>query len=245
VIGVDPDGDGKGEPVLTHRMPNVGRTYPAAEPQTSDEFDAPALGMQWQWNANPLPEWASLTKRPGFLRLASVPAPKTRLDLSPAPHSIYDAPNFLLQKFPAPEFTVTTKIEFAPQTDGEIAGLTVYGYNYALLGLRRYAFRPQLVLIVNDGADKLGAEERTVATAPLPAGAAYLRVTVTKRNTDAMGQFSFSSDNQTFTPIGEPFKASVDRWIGAKVGLIATAPSSATKTAAADFDWFRVTPVIQ
>ncbi|MEO6995352.1 MAG: glycoside hydrolase 43 family protein, partial [Lacunisphaera sp.] len=131
VIGVDPDGNGKGEPVLTHKKPNVGRTYPAAEPQTSDEFNAPALGLQWQWNTNPQPEWASLTKRPGFLRLASVPAPKTRLDLSPAPHSIYDAPNFLLQKFPAPAFTVTTKMEFAPQTDGETAGLTVYGYNYA------------------------------------------------------------------------------------------------------------------
>ena len=120
-------------------------------------------------------------------------------------------------------------MESAPHAHGEIAGLTVYGYNYALLGLRRSPAGQQVVLIVNDGADKLGAEEREVATAPLPEGAAYLRVTVTKRNDDAMGQFSFSADNRSFTPIGQPFKASVDRWIGAKVGLIASAPSSATR----------------
>ena len=109
VIGADPDGDGKGEPVLIHRKPNVGHDYPATAPQTSDEFDRPMLGRQWQWNANPRADWASLTSRPGFLRLASVPAPKSRNDLSPATHTIYDAPNFLLQKLSAPEFTVTRR----------------------------------------------------------------------------------------------------------------------------------------
>jgi beta-xylosidase len=60
VMGHDPDGDGKGEPVLVHAKPNVGRTYPVAAPQTSDEFEGAALGLQWQWNANPRPEWAVL-----------------------------------------------------------------------------------------------------------------------------------------------------------------------------------------
>ena len=39
VIGADPDGDGRGEPVLTHRMPRVTR-QPFAAPQVNDEFDA-------------------------------------------------------------------------------------------------------------------------------------------------------------------------------------------------------------
>jgi hypothetical protein len=48
-----------------------------------------------------------------------------------------------------------------------------------------------------------------------------------------------------FVPVGEPFPSSVDRWIGAKVGLLATAAPGATQTGHADFDWFRVTAPIE
>ena len=33
---------------LEGKKPNAGRVHPVAVPQTSDEFDAPALGLQWQ-----------------------------------------------------------------------------------------------------------------------------------------------------------------------------------------------------
>jgi beta-xylosidase len=240
VIGDDPDHTGKGQPVLVHAKPNVGKTYPITEPQTSDEFDGQTLGLQWQWNANPRDEWISFSAHPGFLRLASVPAPLTRNNGTPATKNIYDAPNFLLQKFPATEFTVTTEMEFAPAADGEIAGLTVFGYDYALLGLRKTAGGVRLVYVVNSGASR-GAEEREVASVDTKNSPAYLRVTVSN---GARCQFAYSFDNQTFTPIGEPFRASVDRWIGAKVGVIASAPADATKTGFADFDWFHVTPTI-
>jgi beta-xylosidase len=239
VIGDDPDHTGKGQPVLVHAKPNVGRTYPITAPQTSDEFDGKTLGLQWQWNANPRDGWASFSARPGFLRLASVPAPKTRNDGTPATNNIYDAPNFLLQKFPAPEFVATTRLQFAPAAGGEFAGLTVFGYDYALLGLRRTADGLRLVYLVNQGANR-GAEDREIAGVDTTNSAVYLRVTV---GSGAICRFAYSFDNQTFTPIGEPFKASVDRWIGAKVGVIAIAPSTATKTGYADFDWFRVTPM--
>ncbi len=240
VIGSDPDGDGKGEPVLTHKKPNVGRNYPATAPQTSDEFEGEKLGLQWQWNANPRPEWSSLTARPGFLRLSSVPAPKTRNDFSPAPHSIYDAPNLLLQKFPAPEFTVTTSVDFAPGENGETAGLIVFGFDYTLLGMRETQKGLRLGLFANPGADKLGHEEHEVAGVNLKNGRAFLRVSVTHVGSDAICQFSYSLDQHQYIPIGEPFKAIGDRWIGAKVGLVATAVPDATHTGHADFDWFKV-----
>ena len=210
-----------------------------AAPQTSDEFAAPVLGLQWQWNANPRPDWASLAARPGFLRLASVPAPATRNDDSPSPQSLYDAPNFLLQKFGAPEFTATTALEFAPATDGEMAGLVLFGYNYAVLGLRRVGPETKLMLRVNLDANQPGQQEREVASVPAPAGPVYLRVTV---DTKAVCRFAYSFDNRSFTAIGEPFQATVDRWIGAKFGLIATAAPNATATGHADFNWFHVTP---
>ena len=242
VIGNDPDGDGKGEPVLTHRKPNVGRPYPSATPQTTDGFDGPALGLQWQWNANPRPEWASLASRPGYLRLACVSAPSTRNDLSPGPRTIYDAPNFLLQKFPAPDFTVTTKVEFSPSNEADRAGLAVFGYDYALLALRRTPAGQFVSFNLNAGADKLGAMEHEVACATVQDGPVYLQVTVTRSGPDAICRFAYSVDNRKFHAIGEPFKASVGRWVGAKVGLIATAAPGASTTGQADFDWFRVTP---
>ena len=239
VIGSDPAGTGKGEPVLVHAKPNVGRTYPVAAPQTSDEFAGPALGLPWQWNANPQPGWAALDARPGFLRLASVGAPRTRTDGTPAGNNRYDVPNFLLQKFPAPAFTVTTELEFAPAAEGEIAGLVVFGYDYALLGLRRTAEGRRLVLLVNQGANRPGAEEHEVAAVDAKDAPLYLRVTVAK---DANCRFAYSYDNLTFTAIGPPFRATGEQWTGAKVGLFASAPTAAVKTGHADFDWFRVTP---
>jgi beta-xylosidase len=240
VIGSDPAGTGKGEPVVVHAKPNVGRTYPVAAPQTSDEFEGPALGLQWQWNANPQPGWAALDARPGFLRLASVGAPSTRTDGMPVANNRYDVPNLLLQKFPASEFTVTTALQFAPAAEGEIAGLVVFGYDYALLGVRRTAEGLRLVLLVNQGANRPGAEEHEVAVVDAKDAPVYLRVTVGK---DANCRFAYSYDNQAFTAIGQPFRASGEQWTGAKVGLFASAPTAAVKTGHADFDWFRVTPV--
>jgi len=238
VIGEDPTGSGKGQPVLSYRKPKVGSVYPRAEPQTSDEFGGGVLGLQWQWNANPRPEWSSLDARPGYLRLACVPAPATRNNGLAAPHSIYDASNFLLQKFPAPEFTVTTAMEFAPVADGDRAGLVVFGYDYAFLGLERSAVGEKLVYRINHGANRPGAQEREIASAAAAAGPVYLRVSV---RPDATCTFSYSFDHRSFTSLGGPFLASGDRWIGAKVGLIANAAPGTPASGFADFDWFRVT----
>ncbi|MHB8899881.1 MAG: glycoside hydrolase 43 family protein, partial [Thermoguttaceae bacterium] len=72
LIGQDVDGDGIGEPVLHYRKPIQG--YPITAPPTSDEFELPKLGVQWEWNHNPRDTHWSLSEQPGRLRLrASVP----------------------------------------------------------------------------------------------------------------------------------------------------------------------------
>jgi beta-xylosidase len=50
LIGEDGPRPGTGQPVMTHAKPVAGA--PLSAPPTSDEFDGPALGLQWQWNAN-------------------------------------------------------------------------------------------------------------------------------------------------------------------------------------------------
>jgi beta-xylosidase len=212
----------KGEPVLVHAKPSL-PPQPVAVPPTTDEFTAPALGLQWQWQANPGDNWYSLAARPGHLRLLGQPEPKSS--------NLYEAPFLLLQKFPALEFAATTKLEFAPQHDGASAGLMVFGFDYAWIGYKQMHGGTKLVLSVRRDAVK--GEMQGEYLAPVaPPPACYVRVTV---RDGGKCTFSFSTDGETFTRLGPEFTATVGRWVGAKVGLFAAGPGQA------DFDWFRVT----
>ena len=224
VIGDDPNGDGKGQPFLVHKKPAL-PVQPVELPATNDEFESSGLGLQWQWQANPDPGWFSLTSRSGALRLFAQPDPK--------PGNLYAAPNLLLQKFPALEFTVTTKLEFGPKADGDSAGLMVFGYDYAWLGLRSGGGQKLVLTTVKGANEEPLVEEVAFESAP---GPVYLRVTV---RAGALCRFSYSRDGAKFLAAGGEFKASVGRWVGAKVGLFAAGATGAY----ADFDWFHVTAV--
>jgi beta-xylosidase len=207
-----------GEPVLVHAKPTL-PVQPVAVPPTSDSFASPSLGLQWQWQANPGKDWFSLTARPGTLRLFAQPEPK--------PRNLYDAPFLLMQKFPAEEFSVTTRLD---QTTAAQSGLIVFGFNYAWIGVRD----GRLVQVtVMQAADKPVETEKVIAGQL--AGPVYLRVEVAA---GGRCRFSFSVDGRTFTALGDVFTASVGRWVGAKVGLFAAGAESTF----ADFGDFVVEP---
>jgi beta-xylosidase len=229
LMGVDPDGDGTGEPVLTYRKPNVGRAWPTQTPPDSDEFNANGLGPQWQWHANPQPNWMFPSGALGLIRLFNVPLPEGF-------RNFWDVPNLLLQKFPAPAFTVTTKVTFTPRTDGERTGLIVMGLDYAYLSIVK---RPEGLFVsqtVCKNAEAHAAEKEG-AGVPVRGDTFYLRVRVSE---GAVCRFSYSADGQNFVPAGEPFQAREGRWIGAKVGLFAVRAGETREYGYADFDWFRV-----
>lgn len=229
VIGADPDGDGTGEPVLTYKKPNVGRSWPTITPPDSDEFAGNGLGLQWQWHANPQPNWAFPAGGLGFLRIFNVPLPEDFRNL-------WDVPNLLLQKFSAPEFTVTTKLTFTPRTDDEETGLVVMGLDYAYVSLKKKSEGLFVSQTVAKDAES-GAKGKEGAGVALKGNTFYLRVKVSK---DAICTFSYSNDGTTFSPVGEPFPARKGKWIGAKVGLFAVRTGKTRETGYADFDWFRV-----
>ena len=172
VMGVDRDGDGRGEPVRAHAKPKVAGRVLVEAPVTSDEFGSSRLGQQWQWQANPREGWMSLSAAPGALRLFSQPAP--------AADNLWLVPNLLLQKLPAEEFVVTAALRFAPRSDGESAGLLVSGPDYAWVGLRRVNGELRLVLRSLKGAKDAPADspEQETVNLPAPAGVVYLRVTM-------------------------------------------------------------------
>ncbi|WP_242510109.1 glycoside hydrolase family 43 protein [Hymenobacter persicinus] len=232
VIGEDPDGDGKGQPVLTYRKPAVkAPAQPLATPPTSDEFSATQLGLQWQWHANPQDYWAYLNGPQGYLRLYSVLLPEDYKNL-------WQVPNLLLQKLPAEAFTATTKLTFAPRVEGEKVGLVMMGLDYAYLALSYRNGQLQLSQSVCRQADKLSPETTTAPVpGPAPGQPVYLRVAV---RPGAKCQFSYSLDGQQFQFLGAEFQAVEGKWIGAKVGLFSTRPTKFNDSGNTDVDWFRI-----
>jgi beta-xylosidase len=230
VIGVDKDGDGKGEPVLVYKKPNVGKVYPVATPLESDEFNAPGLGMQWQWHANPQPNWAFTTGGLGFLRMVCIPQPANYINF-------WDIPNLLLQKFPAPEFMVTTKMTFNPKYNDDRTGLIVMGQDYAYLSVKQAGNGLAVSQTVCKDAIKQGKETES-NTVQLKSSTFYLRVKV---KDGAICQFSCSNDVKEFFNVGDSFTAKKGLWIGAKVGLFSTRSTyKPGEVGYTDVDWFRV-----
>lgn len=238
VIGVDKDGDGKGEPVLNYKKPNVGKTYPVATPPDSDEFNDYKLGLQWQWQANPQPYWAFPTGT--ALRLFSYELQK-KYPYQPIDSikNYWLVPNLLLQKFPAEEFMVTTKLSFHPRLDNEKAGLIIQGADIAYISIVKRKDGNYISYSQSINADKGGAE--TVQDGEKVSNTdIYFRVKVTK---GAIANFSYSVDGVNFKSLGNELKCKPGRWIGAKVGLFCTRTVKTNDSGYADIDWFRVEPV--
>lgn len=229
VIGIDPDGDGVGEPVQSYQKPNVGRSWPVVTPSESDEFNQNILGSQWQWQANPSTNWAFPAGAPGFIRLFNVRLPDDY-------QNFWNVPNLLLQKFPAPEFTATTKLTFTPRADNEKTGLIVMGQHYAYLSVQKKAGATFVAQTICKDAEHHAVEIDGPPVA-LRSNTIYLRVSVAG---NAICRFSFSVDGSNFSAIGEPFVARPGKWIGAKVGIFAVGAGAEREMGYADFDWFRV-----
>ncbi|WP_343693352.1 glycoside hydrolase 43 family protein [Chitinophaga sp.] len=229
VIGIDKDGDGKGEPVITWKKPLAGSSLKT--PPTSDEFNSGEIGLQWQWQANPLPVWGMSAPSRGVLRLFSAKLPDSL-------YNYWEVPNLLLQKFPNDSFTVTTVCKFTPNPglEGERTGLIIMGSDYASLSILKKQKELQLVYSTCKNADKGKAESQQVITT-LADSTCYFRVQV---SAGAHCQFSYSMNGKDFTMIKETFAAKPGRWIGAKVGLFCTRPAQINDAGYADYDWFRI-----
>lgn len=226
VIGEDPDGDGKGQPVLTYTKPNVGgKTYPPTAPATTDDFSSPKLGLQWQWPANPQPSFYSLTARPGWMRLHAIaPAPDAK--------NLWDAPNLLLQKLPADAFTASTSINLSGLALNDRAGIVIMGQDYATLYVRRTD--AGLVLTLATCKDAIGGKpEKIEATMPVhgPDVSLFLHVApggvCTFGVSDAPGEVASPRD------FDFRFQSRMGRWIGAKVGVYASGDSPAAPASSA------------
>lgn len=227
VIGVDQNNDGIGEPVLTYKKPNVGKTYPIVTPPDSDEFNQPKLGLQWQWQANPEVYYGFPTAM-GHYTMYCRPKPEDAVNL-------YTISNLLLQKFPAEEFTATTKMTFNSRHDNEEVGFIIMGLDYSYIRLKKVVGNLYLSQVICEDANKNKAETESDKI-KIDTNTVYLQVKVSK---GGICEFFYSLDNKKFKSIGKAFKAREGRWIGSKIGFLALREGIINDAGSLDINWIR------
>ena len=202
-----------GQPVLTHAAPDVGRSFPPVAVQTSDEFNDDRLGVQWEWNHNPLD--ANWKLAGGFLRLTATRAT-----------DLVAARNTLTQVLFGPETTITTRLDTAAMRDGQRAGLGVLQVQPNWIGVVQTAGTRRLTWS-SAGAQLAG---------PALDGGVQLRLKIAAESVS----YEFSlDDGRSFTAFGSPARLRFSWWKGARPALFSFTTSDGD-AGTASFDWLHV-----
>lgn len=242
-----------GQPVLRHKKPNVGKTYPIENPVESDEFNTPVIGKQWQWHAN-YDQTFGMPTPYGYFRVFCHKQ-------SPDFKNMWEAGGLLLQKTPADNFSATAKLTMTAKDEGQYGGITVMGLDYSQLVVQRVGNEFQLQQRTCKQADKGKPETVTVIATFKPSATdkidyqpsihrdIFMRLNVkyiggkaadgTNKH-EAEVTFAYSLDGKKYTSCGTPFTMRQGKWIGAKIGLVAAEPAGKKVRGWIDVDWFRV-----
>lgn len=187
-----------GQPVAEHPLP--AENAPRYEIATSDDFSGDTLGLQWQWQANPKPEYYAML-RPGLKLFCRANSSRENF--------LWYAPNALTQIPQYQDLRVTVEVTLRPEQPGDLAALGIIGHSYGYLALEEGWLR----LYQGDVLDKeqLGAaRESLVCQIPYPSNKATLAVEVKD------GAFRFFAGD---TALGESIPLTCATWTGAKICL--------------------------
>lgn len=130
---------------------------------------------------------------------------------------LYDLPNMLTQKFPAPSFKIHTTVDLEQLQEEDEVGLTVLGYHYAGLSIKRKEQQVEVRSI--QGKNQEGVqEENSQFIVTLPLDRMVVEVEVTE---DAHCTFKVH-EKDGIQYIGPSFQATQGHWTGAQVGIYCT-----------------------
>lgn len=222
VIGDLLSGTTIGQPVSRHAMPDTGAVASHVRLQASDDFTRRTLGPQWEWNHNPDDRAWSLTARPGFLRLVARPA-----------EHLVTARNTLTQILQGPSSRITTRIDIRKMSDGQRAGLTLFGVKPSWIGAVRENGETRLTL-ASAGEEKPGPK--------ITVSVIELRADVGENQ---RVKYSYSLDGRSFQPLGDPIAlARFSWWKGSRPGVFTfnrdTSGRLGKSDGIVDIDRFRV-----
>lgn len=209
-IGQEQNGDSIGEPVARWRLPLPERADAFAL-RADDEFQGGALGLQWQWQANPDPAWYSLD---GGLCL-KICALEGREPL------LWYMPNVLTQLPQGWAFAMEAELTLKDDAVHDEAGIAVMGHRYSALALHKagsgyYELRLYQGEVTQRTAEGT-AQEAVCAAVPWKGDSARLRLNFRKGGQVEYGYF----DGKAWRRLGESFPAAKSTWSGAKPALFA------------------------
>lgn len=224
VIGVKSDENNEyGEPVREYKVPDVGGTYEAVYPECSDDFSGDDLGLMWQWNANYSKDWYEIDKENKQLKLYALHKACER--------SMMSTRNLLIQKWPAPQFSVETKMDFSNLSDGDSAGIVSVAMKYGAIECTREGDEIVINRILGEQQFVQGTaieREETKIVDRVSQMVMYFRYEVKKSSetievegiTFAVEDvvMSYSTDGEIYKTCCE-FKAAPGRWVGVKNGV--------------------------
>ncbi|HXG54176.1 MAG TPA: family 43 glycosylhydrolase [Vicinamibacterales bacterium] len=182
-----------------------------------DGFNAPQLGLDWQW--------------PMFSEQ------KVRVEVADGGHLILEPPKGSLEdewtgtvaarRFVSGNVVVTTLAEASGAFPQSRAGLSAYSWRDRSIGI---AFGGNKVMLWS----RAGKDVQTLATTDVPrARALYLRMTAQDAE---LYRFAYSANGRDWTELGEPLNGRNIE--GAHIALT----GSGAPGAVARFDWIRITP---
>jgi len=204
---------------------------PLAQPDTTDEFERPQLGLQWAWNHNPDDARWSLTERPGWLRLKA-----TRAD------GFWTARNTLTQKGQGPYSRAEVRLDLSGLAPGDRCGLGTLGkVNAGIAAVRSEDGRLRLerhTLI--DNGDRQPATTRPGPSAALDASEVTLRLEMDFER--ARGRLAWLGEGR-WQALGEDFELIYDwrtgTFQGPQVALFCFNTTAGGTAGHADVDWLR------
>ena len=252
VIGVDQDMNGIGEPVRTWTKPGwklatsesdsreeYASDYSPSLPATSDEFNDAELGLQWQFNHNPVDEAWSLTERKGYFTLHALQS-----------ESFRKARNTLTQKSMGYCGEFTVRLDASALKENDHAGLACMGKVNYQVGIVKEKGVLYLYFANDEATASDKFKQQATSGKPHPTSTAhpvyklspitrgtslYFRLHLDGISNDYM--FSYSTDGKKFKPVGEPFAMKFGHWKGVRPALFCY--NTMGEGGKAMFDWVR------
>lgn len=196
-FGVDIDRNGIGEPVYAWKKPDVGAEFPIEVPKTDDEFSGNTLGLQWQWNHNPVDTKWSLSDKPGWLSLYALRA-----------RTLKTARNTLTQKIMGSKGEVVIRVNTSRMAIGQRAGLCSISKVFSAVGA-----------VNNDGHINVYFEgdEKTKIEVPVGKRDLYFKMVINMDEHEV--NYFYGFDQKKLIPIGTKAKVRWGDWKGARIGL--------------------------
>jgi beta-xylosidase len=169
--------------------------------QTSDEFNATTLPVQWEWNYYPRMEKWSLTERKGWLRLHAFKP----LEID----NLAKAGNTITQRtIRTATNGVIIKMDIAGMTDGQKGGLCHFGSpHYSSLGIACNGGVRTLEFKVKDSIVKGPVIKTNIV---------WLKSTW---GLDGRSQYYYSLNGKTFIAFGPPYQLMWGSYRGDRIGI--------------------------